>query len=115
MTKWGGVSIENGSEFLYGAVARLANDEVDMALGSFIVLTKNLEYLDMSIPLDVACTSFLVANPLPRPRFLALILPFQLSLWILVVTICLIFAPLAFYLLAKLPLHAMEYRMFATK
>lgn len=107
----------NGSTFTYGGVSRLIKGEVDMALGSFIVLKRNLELIDMSIPLDVACTSFLIANPLPRPRYLALILPFQYTLWALVSLVCLIFAPMSIFLLAELSISrgAKEYKIFTTK
>lgn len=69
----------------------------------------------MSIPLDVACTSFLTPNPLTRPRYLALILPFNNKLWALVLSICFIFAPFGLYVLSKLPVHATEYHIFASR
>jgi len=114
VTKWGGQIIdENSTRHFYGAVAKLIYGEVDMAIGSFLILKHYLDYLDMSIPLDVACTSFLTPNPLPRPRYLALILPFRYQLWILVLSICFIFAPVGLYSLTKLALHATEYKIFS--
>jgi hypothetical protein len=84
-----------------------------MAIGSFFILKHYLDFLDMSIPLDVACTSFLTPNPLPRPRYLALILPFHYQLWLLVLSICLIFAPVGLHFLTKMAVHATEYRIFS--
>lgn len=92
--------------------SRLIYGEADIAIGSFFVLKHYLDFLDMSIPLDVACTSFLTPNPLTRPRYLALILPFNYKLWTLVLSICFIFAPFGLYVLSKLPVHAGEHQIF---
>jgi hypothetical protein len=102
VTKWGGQIWENASvKGYYGAVARLIYGETDMAIGSFFILKHYLSQLDMSIPLEVVCTSFLIPNPLPRPRYLALILPFRLDLWLLVLAICFLLGPLGLYGLGR--------------
>lgn len=111
-TKWGGQVTANLTPHFYGAVARLIFGEADLAIGSFFVLKHYLDFLDMSIPLDVACTSFLTPNPSTRPRYLALILPFNYKLWALVLCICFAFAPLCLYALSKLPIHNTEYHAF---
>ncbi|CAG7837720.1 unnamed protein product [Allacma fusca] len=116
VTKWGGkyVDEDNATNF-YGAVGRLIYGETDLAIGSFFILKHYLNFIDMSIPLDVACTSFLTPTPLARPRYLALILPFNYQLWILVFLICFIFAPLGLYGLTHLKYHIREYHVFSEK
>jgi len=108
--KWVGLDLTN--ETTDSIASRLINGQVDMAIGSFFIMKEYLEYVDMSVPIDVACTSFLTPNPLRRPRFLALILPFQYQLWIMVLFICFVFAPLGFHFLAKLKPSEEEYRIF---
>ena len=112
-TKWGGQLGSNVTKNFYGAAARLIYGETDMAIGSFFVLKHYLDYIEMSVPLDVACTSFLVPMPLARPRYLALILPFNYQLWILVTVICFFLAPLGFYLLTRAKFHRKEYVTFS--
>ena len=116
VTKWGGQIVENSTvKGYYGAVARLIYGETDMAIGSFFILKHYLTQLDMSIPLEVVCTSFLTPNPLARPRYLALILPFRYELWLLVLSICFILGPLGLYALTHLRQHRTEYAVFSKK
>lgn len=117
--KWGGQisgndTSKNGREF-YGAVARLIYGESDLGIGSFFILKHYLNYIDMSIPIEVACTSFLIPNPLPRPRYLALILPFTTELWILVVVTSFIIGPLILYAFSSHPYYQKEHVVFRTK
>ena len=117
-TKWGGMitgntSCEDGREF-YGAVARLIYGEADLGIGSFFILKHYLTHVDMSIPIEVACTSFLTPNPLPRPRYLALIFPFSNQLWLLVVVTSFVIGPLFLYFFASHHFHRREHAVFRT-
>jgi len=113
--KWGGQVVENGTVQYYGAVARLIYGQASIGIGSFYILKHYLSLLDFSIPMEVVCTSFLTPNPLPRPRYLALILPFRYELWLLVLTMCFLLCPLGLYSLVRLGHHETEHPVFRKK
>jgi len=119
-TKWGGqVTPGNtsgpGRRDFYGAVSRLIYGEADIGIGSFFILKHYLNHIDMSIPFEVACTSLLTPNPVPRPRYLALVLPFRGQLWLLVMAISGGVGPLILYFFASRRLHHAEHAVFRSK
>lgn len=80
---WGEVvQREGGDLYATGMVGLLMRKEADVAIGNFYVSIRRTPYITYSTVHKIVQESFLIPAPKPYPKWMAPLLPFDLTIWI---------------------------------
>ncbi|KAJ8985052.1 hypothetical protein NQ317_016963 [Molorchus minor] len=87
-----------------GITGEMVNAHADIAVGDLYYTPYLLELMDLSIPYNTECLTFLTPESLTDNSWKTLIQPFKPVMWAGVI-ICLVLSSLAFYVLARFHIH----------
>ncbi|KAJ8912928.1 hypothetical protein NQ315_017258 [Exocentrus adspersus] len=87
-----------------GIIGEMVNARADIALGDLYYTPYLLELMDLSVPYNTECLTFLTPESLTDNSWKTLVLPFQPLMWAGVL-ICLILCMLSFFVLARFHIH----------
>ncbi|XP_018568048.1 glutamate receptor ionotropic, kainate 5 [Anoplophora glabripennis] len=87
-----------------GIIGEMVNARADIALGDLYYTPYLLELMDLSVPYNTECLTFLTPESLTDNSWKTLVLPFKPIMWAAVL-ICLMLCTLAFYFLARFHVH----------
>ncbi|XP_063925717.1 glutamate receptor ionotropic, kainate glr-3 [Zophobas morio] len=94
---WGG---KQASGKYTGLIGEMVGTSADIALGDLYYTPYFLELMDLSVPYNTECLTFLTPESLTDNSWKTLILPFKPSMWAAVI-VCLLISGGVFYALAR--------------